>query len=366
VNHLYVHIPFCSRRCSYCDFSIAVRQRVPGGAYVEAVRGELRLTGDHPTALRTLYFGGGTPSHLPVGALEELVRTLVPKASSELEFTLEANPEDVSREAALVWRRIGVTRISLGAQSFDDRALRWMHRVHGAAETRAAVGTLRDAGFSNVSLDLIFGLPSELDRDWRRDLEGALTLEPTHLSLYGLTVEARTPLARWVSRGATRAPDDERYADEYLLAHDVLGRAGFEFYEVSNAARGAHRSQHNSAYWSGQAYVGLGPAAHSFDGGVRRWNIAAWEAYRRAVGRGTRPVAGEEHLTPTLQELERRYLALRTIGGLEASAVPADQRARWRAAGWITPASDRVRCTAEGWLRLDALITDLTGPPEPT
>jgi oxygen-independent coproporphyrinogen-3 oxidase len=327
------------------------------------VRGELELIGERPTALRTLYFGGGTPSHLPLEALDGLVRTLAPAGSSELEITLEANPEDVTPDAARAWRRVGINRISLGAQSFDDRALRWMHRVHSAAKTQAAVRALRDAEFANVSLDLIFGLPTELDRDWRRDLECALTLDPAHLSLYGLTVEARTPLARWVSRGAIAAPDDERYADEYLLAHDVLGRAGFEFYEVSNAAR-AHRSRHNAAYWSGQAYLGLGPAAHSFDGAVRRWNIAAWEAYRRAVGGGTRPVAGEERLTPALQELERRYLALRTSDGLEATAVSAGQRARWRAAGWITAAGDRVRCTPEGWLRLDALVADLTGPSE--
>ena len=364
MDHLYVHIPFCSRRCSYCDFSIAVRQRVPGRAYVEAVRGELGLIGDRMTALRTLYFGGGTPSHLPPDALEGLVRTLVRAPSSELEVTLEANPEDVTLKTAQAWRRMGITRISLGAQSFDDRALHWMHRAHSAAETRAAVRALGDAGFANVSLDLIFGLPSELNRDWRRDLECALTLEPTHLSLYGLTVEARTSLARWVSRGATSAPDDERYADDYLVAHQVLEGAGFEFYEVSNAARGAHRSRHNSAYWSGRAYTGLGPAAHSFDGTVRRWNIPAWEAYRRAVALGTRPLAGEEQLTPALQELERRYLALRTNEGLEVTAVSADQRARWQRAGWITLTGDRVRCTPEGWLRLDALVTDLTGPTE--
>ncbi len=247
MEHVYVHVPFCSRRCSYCDFAIAVRKQVPARAYVDAVLAELALLDrvDVPAAPRTVYFGGGTPSHLAPEGLEKVLRAIPGTRRPEIEVTLEANPEDVTKESAEAWQRAGVNRISLGAQSFDDRALAWMHRVHDAARTGTAVATLRSAGFANLSLDLIFGLPDELARDWRRDLELALALEPTHLSLYGLTVEARTPLARWVSRGATRAPDDERYADEYLLAHDVLGRAGFEFYEVSNAARGAHRSQHN-------------------------------------------------------------------------------------------------------------------------
>jgi len=360
VQHLYLHVPFCSRRCSYCDFAIAVRQRVPARAYLDAVRAELALVAPDLEGLRTLYLGGGTPSHLPSEALASLLECF-PSTDLDLEVTLEANPEDVTPEAAASWRRLGITRVSLGAQSFDDRALAWMHRVHTAKETERAFATLRRAGFTNISLDLIFALPAELERDWPRDLECAIALEPTHLSLYGLTVEPRTPLARWVSRGASSAPDDERYADEYLTAHAVLARSGFEFYEVSNAARG-YRSRHNSAYWSGRPYLGLGPAAHSFDGTTRRWNLAAWEAYRRALALGRLPLESEERLTETLRELERRYLALRTIEGLERSAFSNEQLRRWTAAGWVRLEADRVSCTPEGWLRLDALVADLTGP----
>src|SRR5205814_834371 len=157
----------------------------------------------------------------------------------------------------------GINRVSLGAQSFDDRVLQWMHRSHDAARIAAAVRTLRDTGVDNISLDLIFALPTMLERDWARDLEQALALRPDHLSLYGLTVEERTPLARWISRGAAAPPDDDRYADEYLLAHSRLAACGYRFYEVSNAARDGRRSRHNSAYWSGRPYRGLGPAAHS-------------------------------------------------------------------------------------------------------
>src|SRR5205814_10560524 len=191
-------------------------------------------------------------------------------AIRNVEITLEANPEDVTPDHAKAWRASGINRVSLGAQSFDDAVLKWMHRSHDAARIGAAVHALRGAGIDNISLDLIFALPAELQRDWERDLELALSLGPNHLSLYGLTVEERTPLARWISRGAIAAPDDDRYAEEYLLAHLRLAASGYHFYEVSNACRGDAESRHNSAYWSGRPYLGLGPAAHSYDGRARR------------------------------------------------------------------------------------------------
>src|SRR6266851_6118491 len=339
MQHLYIHVPFCVRRCSYCDFSIAVRKRIPAEEYVNAVLAELVMQrrsspgwvdpggGTSEPGLDTLYLGGGTPSLLPVPELSRLITSLLrafPSTPSPdaIEATLEANPEDVTPESARAWRDAGVNRVSLGAQSFDDRVLAWMHRSHDAARIGAAVHALRGAGIDNISLDLIFALPAELRRDWGRDLDLALALLPSHLSLYGLTVEDRTPLARWISRGAASPPDDERYACEYLLAHERLAAAGYHFYEISNAARDGHRSRHNSAYWSGRSYVGLGPAAHSFDGRVRRWNLSAWEAYRRAVLAGRSPMESEEVLTPEQRELERLYLSLRTDEGVFQSDYP--------------------------------------------
>ncbi len=368
MRHVYLHIPFCRRRCSYCDFSIAVRKRIPAREYVTAVLGELDLVrAADPGAgdLETLYLGGGTPSLLPPDALKTLLTSLrdafhVTTSRDDVEVTLEANPEDVTPDNARAWRESGVNRVSLGAQSFDDRVLKWMHRPHDAARIGHAVRALRGAGIDNISLDLIFGLPAELERDWERDLERALSLLPSHLSLYGLTVEERTPLARWVSRGATAAPNDDRYAEEYLLAHRRLAASGYEFYEVSNAARDGHRSRHNSAYWSGRAYVGLGPAAHSFDGRARRWNTAAWDAYRRALAAGRSPVDSEEVLTDEQRELERVYLSLRTDTGVSLSAHPTNRLTAWVSAGWATVAGGYVRLTPEGWLRLDALVGDLT------
>jgi oxygen-independent coproporphyrinogen-3 oxidase len=374
VRHLYLHVPFCVRRCSYCDFSIAVRKRVPAAEYVECVLRELDLraraggseeAGDSP--LETIYLGGGTPSLLAPDAIAALVGGVFARAgaspSEAVEVTLEANPEDVTPEAARVWRRAGVNRVSLGAQSFDDRVLRWMHRSHGAARIGEAVGVLRDEGTGNLSLDLIFALPAHLQRAWDRDLDQAIALAPAHLSLYGLTVEPRTPLARWISRGATSAPDDERYAAEYLAAHERLGGAGYSFYEVSNAAQGERRSRHNAAYWSGRSYLGVGPAAHSYDGYRRRWNLGGWEAYRRALSAGRAPTEGEELLSEEQRELEARYLAFRTIEGVAASLCPPGPLSAWMRAGWVERSGDRVRCTPEGWLRLDALVRDLTVRP---
>jgi oxygen-independent coproporphyrinogen-3 oxidase len=381
VRHVYVHVPFCRRRCAYCDFAIAVRARIPAAEYVAAVVRELALVGAAlPAAadggLETLYLGGGTPSLLPPDALHRLLDALRetfptphsagptgPTGPTGPEITLEANPDDVTPAAARAWRRAGVNRVSLGAQSFDDRALAWMRRSHDAARIGAAVAALRDAGIANVSLDLIFALPAELGRDWERDLDAALALEPAHLSLYGLTVEERTPLARWIARGAVRPSDDERYAAEYLRAHERLARAGYRFYEVSNAARPGRESHHNRAYWSGRPYLGLGPAAHSFDGRTRRWNVAAWTAYARALAAGRSPVAAHETLSDAARTLERVYLALRTADGLAAADLPgtAAPLAAWERAGWVVRRDGRVRCTPEGWLRLDALVAALTG-----
>jgi len=358
--HIYVHVPFCVRRCSYCDFSIAVRKRIPAREYVDTVLNELTRVESpaaEPRGSDTIYFGGGTPSLLPPAAITALLEKLLPR--TVLEITLEANPEDVTPDNARAWRAAGVNRVSLGAQSFDDSVLKWMHRSHDAARIGAAVHALRGAGIENISLDLIFGLPEELKRNWERDLEMAHALRTTHLSLYGLTVEPRTPLDRWISRGATHAPDDDRYAEEYLFAHRRLVADGFVFYEVSNAARDGFRSQHNSAYWSGKPYVGLGPAAHSFDGTTRRWNLRAWEAYRRAVAEGRSSVESEERLTDAQRELERVYLALRTIEGLPLT-VPYRPLPSLTVQGWIEIQDGRLKCTPEGWLRLDSIVNEIS------
>ncbi|HEX6630412.1 MAG TPA: radical SAM family heme chaperone HemW [Gemmatimonadaceae bacterium] len=362
-RHVYVHVPFCARRCSYCDFAIAVRRVVPVREYVDALAAELELRWGRAPGweLDTLYFGGGTPSRLGAG-LGEAVATVRRHATlaSGAEVTAEANPEDVTPEAVAAWTVAGVNRLSLGAQSFDDRALEWMHRVHPADQIRRAVGIAREGGITNFSIDLIFALPAVLDRSWERDLDEALALEPPHVSLYGLTVEPRTPLGRWVERGSVTEAVEERYEAEFLRAHERLAAAGYEHYEVSNYARPGYRSRHNSSYWSGVPYAGLGPSAHEFDGVSRRWNVAAYADWVRRLREDVDPVEGSELLTAENRQAEAVYLGLRTTDGLPLREDEAAVVAPWVAAGWGTVDAGRLRLTPVGWLRLDSLAASLT------
>ena len=363
-RHVYVHVPFCARRCSYCDFSIAVRRNVPTADYVRGVRAELarRWPGDG-WEVDTLYFGGGTPSRLGgdgVARLMEAVRDRITLAR-DAEVTLEANPEDVSPAALRQWRDAGINRLSLGGQSFDERVLRWMHRGHDADAVERAVAEARAAGLPAISFDLIFAVPAALERDWERDLARAVALAPPHLSLYGLTVEARTPLGRWHERGEVAEAPEETYEREFLRAHEVLDAAGYEHYEVSNFAGSSGPSRHNGAYWRGVAYAGLGPAAHEFDGAVRRWNVAQYAEWLRRLDAGAGTTDGQEVLTAQNRLAEAVYLGLRTRAGF-ALATDAE-RARvgpWIAEGWATLDGDVLRLTPLGWLRLDSLAADLT------
>jgi oxygen-independent coproporphyrinogen III oxidase len=373
--HLYLHVPFCARRCSYCDFSIAVRRVVPTDRFIKSVQRELALrfstpsgaatpAGGDSAALETVYLGGGTPSRLGGPGIRALLNVVRAHAPIEpgAEVTLEANPDDVTREAASAWRDSGVTRISLGVQSFDDEVLKWMHRTHDADRAVQAVETLKNEGFDDISIDLIFALPDTVNRSWSADLEKAIALGPQHVSLYGLTVEPQTPLGRWVARAEVAESPEDRYEQEYLEAHRRLTGAGFEHYEVSNYARPGRRARHNSAYWTGARYAGVGPAAHEFDGARRRWN-APYAEWERRLELGSDPMEGEELLTDENRDTELVYLGLRAAAGLRLP--PSDPRmaqiARWVESGWATLDSPGViRLTAEGWLRLDALAAALT------
>ncbi len=363
-RHLYVHVPFCARRCSYCDFSIAVRRTTPVDEYLGALESELqiRFPADGAWELDTLYLGGGTPSRLGaegIARLLDLVRahaTLAPGA----EITIEANPDDVDAHSVAAWRASGVNRMSLGVQSFDPAVLHWMHRLHDPETAAAAVRTARAGGLSDLSIDLIFALPSSLSRDWSRDLDLALALEPTHLSLYGLTIEHRTPLGRWRDRGDVSEAPEEQYELEYLEANQRLGAAGFDHYEVSNFGRPGAHARHNSAYWSGVAYGGIGPAAHEYDSVARRWNVGPYADWVRRLEMGEDPVGGTEVLTVENRIAEAVYLGLRTDAGLQ---LIGEERARvdpWIRAGWGSIDDGVLRLTPLGWLRLDALAADLT------
>jgi oxygen-independent coproporphyrinogen III oxidase len=338
---------------------------VPVEEYVASVEREvvLRFPADERWSVDTLYFGGGTPSRLGASGVPQLLDALGKRIDLEAaaEVTLEANPEDVTRESAAAWRDAGVNRLSLGSQTFDERVLEWMHRTHDAAAIPRAVDVARAAGIDDISLDLIFALPEHVERDWERDVGQALALSPSHLSLYGLTIESHTPLGRWYERGEVIASPDERYEREFLHAHAALTSAGFDHYEVSNFGRPGKHSRHNSSYWSGAPYAGLGPSAHEFDGSVRRWNVKPYAQWVSRLASEADPIDDQETLTPDNRVAEAVYLGLRTTGGLKLSGAEIARVERWVEAGWATMTSaGQLTLTPLGWLRLDALAADLT------
>lgn len=364
--HLYVHVPFCARKCSYCDFAIAVRRVVPVSEYIEAISAELktRFAGAEIEPLKTVYLGGGTPSKLGPDGVRLLLETLkgTPGVSfaPDAELTMEANPEDVSPEAAVEWADSGINRLSLGVQSFHPVTLAWMHRTHDADAAERAMIAARTAGINNLSMDLIFALPTELERSLDSDLSKLIALHPDHVSIYGLTVEPHTPLGRWAARGEVAEAPEERYAAEFLQAHKVLANAGFEHYEVSNFAKSGKTSRHNSSYWQRAPYIGIGPSAHSFDGTSRRWNEREYEPWRAKVATGADPLGGSELLTAENVAAEEVYLGLRTMSGLAVTNIDAEITDQWQRAGWAKLRTGRVTLTAEGWLRLDSLAAALT------
>jgi len=362
-EHLYVHVPFCARRCVYCDFSIAVRAHVPTGEYLDALATELRVRHrDSDLDLATVYFGGGTPSKLGADGVRRMMDSVRRSTNirADAEVTLEANPEDVDAAAASAWRDAGVNRVSLGVQSFHDSVLAWMHRTHNSEQAVAAVDVLREVGIDNISADLIFASPASIERPWEDDLNRAFSLGLPHLSVYGLTVEPHTPLGRWVARKSVSESSEESFETQFLRAHSQLESAGYRHYEVSNYGVPGMESAHNWAYWQRRPYAGLGPSAHEFDGRVRRWNTSAYADWVRRLGDDSDLTEGSEMLSAADIAAEEAYLGLRTAAGLTISPKELEKVTPWIAAGWAEVTNNQLRLTALGWLRLDALVSDLT------
>lgn len=323
---LYLHIPFCSRICPYCDFSVLTGGPEARERFVGRLIEEIRLWGEDEQALApfagidTVYFGGGTPSALAPEQLERILAAarehLAVRPGAAVSF--EANPEDVTPEAARAWRGLGVRFLSLGVQSLDAEALRFLGRRHSPEEARRAMEIARAAGFETVSIDLIYGLPGQALEGWRRVLEQAVALQPDHLSCYQLTIHEGTPFGFRLERGKLEELPEERQADLFLFTHRSLADAGLPGYEVSNfACSPEHRSRHNRKYWHHVPYLGLGPSAHSFSGAARWWNerkVKPWEA---RVEAGERPIAGREELSREDLAVETLLLGLRTREGVD-------------------------------------------------
>jgi putative oxygen-independent coproporphyrinogen III oxidase len=310
---VYVHVPFCARRCDYCAFATWTDRGHLVDAYVDACVREVEEAAPAPAA--TVFVGGGTPSLLPADRLAGLVAA-VPRAPGA-EVTVECNPEDVTEARLEAYRAAGVTRVSFGVQSMVSHVLAGLGRVHDPAAVARAVAAAKAAGFETWNVDLIYGGAGESVDDWRRTVEAVLALEPPHVSAYALTVEPGTPLAS----DPGRYPDDDDQADKYLLADALLGEAGLVSYEISNWARPGHECRHNLLYWRQGDYRGIGCAAHSHEAGRRWWNVRTPERYIAAVAEGRSVVAGEEVLDEAGRALEALQLSLRTRDGVPAAAL---------------------------------------------
>jgi putative oxygen-independent coproporphyrinogen III oxidase len=346
---VYVHVPFCLSRCHYCDFVTYTGMEGLRRPYAAALLDEATLAvtalGPERPVVSSVFVGGGTPTLLPAGDLARVLGRLreLLAFAADAEVTVEANPETVDEAMAAGLAAAGVTRVSMGAQSFDDRVLTALGRTHDAARVGAAVASLRAAGVPALNLDLIYGGPGEDAASWSGTLDAALALGPEHLSAYALTIEPATRFGRLVAAGQLAGPDDDQLADRYDTACTVLAAAGYHHYEVSNWARDtaaapgggratppripAHASRHNLTYWRRGRYLGLGAGAHEFDGETRRWNVAGVPAYLKALRTARRPTDGEERLDPEQARFEALALRLRTVDGLdpaEAAALGVD------------------------------------------
>jgi putative oxygen-independent coproporphyrinogen III oxidase len=372
---LYVHIPFCKTKCPYCDFySITDESRI--SAYLAALSAEARLYRDQFPAFDSLFLGGGTPSLLASVQLSTLMGNLRRHFvfAPDSEITLEANPDDLTADKLMLFRDLGINRLSLGVQSFDEAELRFLGRRHTARQTAAAIELIRAAGFTNLGLDLMYGLPGQSPDAWRKTLETALSFNPEHLSCYQLTIEAggtpalRTPLARRVARGEISLPDEETQRDFFLLTGQYLTAHGYLHYEVSNFARQGPQAgglcyyvcRHNLKYWTRTPYLGLGPAAHSFLAGRRWWNFSSVGDYCSSLNAGRPPVAEAETLTPEQIRLETLALGFRTREGVSLATLRerpgADSLvAALTQAGLVRVDCDRVIATANGLVLADRL-----------
>ena len=360
---LYVHVPFCKTKCPYCDF-YSVPATDQAGKWLEAVLREASLNIPTPefTRFDSLYIGGGTPSLLGHDDIDNLIAGLrgTFRFDDGAEVTIELNPDDVTKKKLALYRSLGVNRASLGVQSFDEEEVRFLGRRHSGRQAGEAVRLVAEAGFAEFGMDLIYGLPGQTVRSWRKTLRQALSYGPAHLSCYQLTVEGDTPFSRLSREGGLELPDDARGAELFLAMSEYLAGHGFVQYEVSNFARGEETiSRHNVKYWQHTPYLGLGPSAHSFSGRRRWWNHRSLDAYLRQLGGGSSPVEDSETLSEEQMRLERLLFGFRTMWGVELQELSgkdcANRLEDLREKGLVEVRGVRVVPTLRGYLFADRL-----------
>ena len=369
---IYLHIPFCKQACTYCNFHFTTSLRYKDDL-VQALRKEIIAEKDYlgGEEVATVYFGGGTPSILSIDDCRSIINSIRENfpVSPNAEITLEANPDDVTKQKAEEWKNIGINRLSIGIQSFFEEELRWMNRAHNAEQAKACIENSYAAGINNLSIDLIYGSPLLTDEMWQQNVETAIGYGIKHLSCYALTVEDKTPLQKNISLQKSSDVDNDKQARQFLQLMHWLRNDGYEHYEVSNFAKPGFRSSHNSSYWKGVSYVGLGPSAHSFNGKERRWNIANNNVYIKSVNE-QKPQREVETLTPAQQLNEAIMISLRTMEGIDLNKMQIQwgekerkriekDLAKYLPTGLIQIENDHAQLTNEGMLRADGIAADL-------
>ncbi len=373
---IYLHIPFCKQACTYCNFHFTT-SLLYKDELVKALVQEVKAETDYleGESVQTIYFGGGTPSLLSPHECEIILGSIRKRFLVDplAEITLEANPDDITPEKLIGWRQAGINRLSIGVQSFDEEELRWMNRAHNARQAYQSIEFSHQYGFHNLSIDLIFGSPLLNDERWQQNINQAITFDIPHLSCYALTVEEKTPLRQLIRNHFINEVDQDQQARQFLLLMNRMREHQYEHYEVSNFAKKGCRSRHNSAYWKGEKYLGLGPSAHSFNGKERRWNIANNQLYIQ--GQKNQLPQRETELLTRVQALnEYIMISLRTGEGLDLCKLENDwgtsvrlgaEKAleRFLRTGLVRITNDQVQLNDEGMLMADGIASALFNEP---
>jgi oxygen-independent coproporphyrinogen-3 oxidase len=370
---IYLHIPFCKQACTYCNFHFTTSLRYKDDV-VKALIKEAQTEKDYLQGekIDTIYFGGGTPSILEALDLEFLTSNLVKNYSvkTNAEITLEANPDDISSEKLKSWKSVGINRLSIGIQSFFEDELKWMNRAHNAEQAIHNLQLARKE-FENITIDLIYGSPLLSDEMWKQNVDKAMQFDIPHLSCYALTVEEKTHLHKLINAQKVSDVDNEKQARQFLLLMQWLREKGYEHYEVSNFAKPGFRSRHNSSYWKGEKYLGLGPSAHSYNGMERRWNIANNHLYIKGIGENF-PNRENEILTWAQKLNEFIMISLRTMEGIDLNKLEKEfgtkervriekQIQKYTGTGLINLNNSSAQLTDEGMLRADGIASELFG-----
>lgn len=370
---IYLHIPYCKQACHYCDFHFSTVLKNKN-SMIAAMKKEIEIRKHYleDAKIETIYFGGGTPSILSVSELQDLMDAIFSnfEVENDVEVTLEANPDDLKAQKVKELRNTIINRFSIGIQSFFEEDLKWMNRVHNAQEADSCVKIVQDAGFDNLNLDLIYGFPLLSDEKWRQNIQKIIDLKVPHISAYSMTVEGQTALAHFIQKGIQKPMDEQQSAEQFQLLMHILKKEGYDHYEVSNFAFPNRYSKHNTSYWKGIPYIGIGPSAHSFHGQERQWNIRNNALYIKNISENL-PFFEKEILKESDQFNEYLLTHLRTKWGIDtrwmAQQFPNEMNnsivkpiKEFKRKGWIVEESPhQIRLTEKGFLYADYISSEL-------